>query len=74
MTGQEQATPPTNPNPPSAPDKPPRALWRRVGRIVLAVFGGLVGLVLLVVAGLLIWANTGAVSKTHKTLPKKKQL
>ncbi|WP_234395168.1 translocation/assembly module TamB domain-containing protein [Acetobacter papayae] len=60
MTGQEQATPPTNPNPPSAPDKPPRALWRRVGRIVLAVFGGLVGLVLLVVAGLLIWANTGA--------------
>ncbi|MFT9440227.1 MAG: translocation/assembly module TamB domain-containing protein [Acetobacter papayae] len=60
MTGQEQATPPTNPNPPSAPGKPPRALWRRVGRIVLAVFGGLVGLVLLVVAGLLIWANTGA--------------
>ena len=59
MAGQEQVTPQSPPEPPPAPNVPRRALWRRVARSALAVFGGLVGLVLLAVAGLLIWANTG---------------
>lgn len=60
MAGREQVTSPSPPEPPPAASVPRRALWRRAAGIVLAVSGGLAGLVLLVATGLLIWANTGS--------------
>jgi translocation and assembly module TamB len=60
MAGREQVTSPSPPEQPPAASVPRRALWRRAAGIVLAVSGGLAGLVLLVAAGLLIWANTGS--------------